>query len=94
MSQPVPSFQDVVHPLQELAKFKTKLQTCQHMLSDLQKSIPAFLPDADIQISVANQSLHHIDQNLEIEYQLMRITRVQFQYAVDNAGHLPHLEAD
>ena len=60
MSQPVPSFQDVVHPLQELAKFKTKLQTCQHMLSDLQKSIPAFLPDADIQISVANQSLHHI----------------------------------
>ena len=95
MYQPMPSLQDILRPLQQLSRFQTQLQMCQHMIAQLELTAPDVIPDVTDPIRLAKQALQQLQHNLEIvTYQLLQIIHLQLNHAYQSSGHLPPIETD
>ena len=92
---PMPSFQDVLRPLQHLWHFKAQLQLCQYMIDQMELAAADLLSDVTAEIQHTKQALNQLQSHLEIlSYRLMQILLLQSHHAYQSVGRLPSLETD
>ena len=91
----MPSFQDVLRPLQHLWHFKAQLELCQHILGQMELAAADLLADVTTHIQQTKQALHQLQVHLDVlAYRLMQILILQLHHAYQSAGRLPALESD